>query len=187
MSSDQNDYNKGGMIAFVFSMVFTIGFFVYVVFVNKGVDLKEVADVQPGAAGQTVAQDAAAAGPKKIADITSVKEPWISTAELVEHGHAVYLVNCAMCHGQDGKGDGPAGMSLNPRPRNMVEGKWTKGGDSLSLFNTATNGITGTSMAAFGHLPVGDRWAIVHYVRSITENKVPDDDAQLKAKAPSLK
>ncbi len=186
MSSDQNDYNKGGMIAFLFSMVFTIGFFVYVVFVNKGIDLKEVADIQPGDAGQTVAQDTAA-GPQKIANIASVKEPWIATAELTEHGHAVFLINCAMCHGNGGKGDGPAGMSLNPKPRNLVEGKWIKSGDSLGLFDTATSGIAGTSMAAFGHLAVGDRWAIVHYIRSITENKVPDDETQLKAKAPSLK
>ena len=63
MRGDQNDYNKGGMIAFVFSMAFTLLFFVYVSFVHKGVDLKEVAAVQPGAE-QTVAEQAAPAGPK---------------------------------------------------------------------------------------------------------------------------
>ena len=33
-----------------------------------------------------------------------------------------------------GLGDGPAGMSLNPRPRNFVEGKWKVGGDSVNRF-----------------------------------------------------
>lgn len=30
-------------------------------------------------------------------------------------GAAVYAQYCAMCHGAGGKGDGPAGMALNPR------------------------------------------------------------------------
>lgn len=187
MSSDQNDYNKGGFIAFLFSMVITIGFFVYIVFVHKGVDLKEVAEQQPAAAGQAVAEQPAQVTHKKIADIASVKDPWIATPELVEHGAAVYSTACAMCHGPSGKGDGPAGMSLNPKPRNFVEGKWKYGGDSLGLFNTITNGVKGTSMAAFGYMPVAERWALVHYLRSITENKVADDEAQLKAKAAALK
>ena len=186
MRGDQNDYNKGGMIAFVFSMAFTLLFFVYVSFVHKGVDLKEVAAVQPGAE-QTVAEQAAPAGPKKMANIASVSDAWIATPELVEHGQAAYAMNCAMCHGATGAGDGPAGAALNPKPRNFIEGKWKYGGDSLGLFNTVTHGVKGTSMAAFGHIIPQERWAIVHYIRSITQNKVADDEAKLKAQAPSLK
>lgn len=36
------DYNRGGMIAFWFSMVVTLVFFVYVAFIHSGVDLKEM-------------------------------------------------------------------------------------------------------------------------------------------------
>ena len=36
------DYNRGGMITFMFSMIVTMVFFVYVGFVHKGVDLKEI-------------------------------------------------------------------------------------------------------------------------------------------------
>jgi mono/diheme cytochrome c family protein len=187
MRGDQNDYNKGGMIAFAFSMVFTLSFFVYVSFIHKGVDLKEVADVQPGAEQTVAGNDAAAAGPKKIANIESVKDAWISTPELVDHGAAAFSTTCAMCHGPKGMGDGPAGAALNPKPRNLVEGKWKKGGTSLGLFDVVTHGLPGTSMAPFGHLPVNERWALVHYIRSITQNKVADNDAELKAKAPSLK
>jgi hypothetical protein len=44
MSQDYNyaDYNRGGMIAFTFSMVVTLAFFVYVAFIHSGVDLKEI-------------------------------------------------------------------------------------------------------------------------------------------------
>ncbi|MCZ7582047.1 MAG: c-type cytochrome [Deltaproteobacteria bacterium] len=34
-------------------------------------------------------------------------------------GKAVYLQYCAACHGESGKGDGPAGAALNPKPRNF--------------------------------------------------------------------
>ena len=67
-----------------------------------------------------------------------------------------------------------------PPPRNLVEGKWTKGGSSAELFHTVQNGIPGTSMAAFGHLPLVDKWALVQFIRSITENKVEDNPAELE-------
>ncbi len=44
MSQNYNyaDYNRGGMLAFSFSMVLTLAFFVYVAFIHSGVDLKEI-------------------------------------------------------------------------------------------------------------------------------------------------
>lgn len=46
---DYGDYNRGGMIAFTFSMAITLVFFVYVSFVHSGVDLKELEQSQPKA------------------------------------------------------------------------------------------------------------------------------------------
>lgn len=43
---DYGDYNRGGMIAFNFSMVVTLVFFVYVAFIHSGVDLKELESSQ---------------------------------------------------------------------------------------------------------------------------------------------
>ncbi len=36
---------------------------------------------------------------------------------------------CSTCHGEGGKGDGPAGIALKPRPRNWTDGEWQ---DSVS-------------------------------------------------------
>lgn len=49
MSQDYQygDYNRGGMLAFSFSMIVTLSFFVYVAFVHTGVDLKELKEAQP--------------------------------------------------------------------------------------------------------------------------------------------
>src|SRR5262245_18136635 len=31
---------------------------------------------------------------------------------------------CALCHGLDGTGNGPAAVSLNPKPRNYTDATW---------------------------------------------------------------
>jgi mono/diheme cytochrome c family protein len=182
--SMQNDsYNKGGFIAFLFSMAFSLLFFVYVVFVHPGINLKEVPEVAP--AGET--PQAGGAEQTKSVDMSKIDKPWVENDDVIAHGAQVFANNCAVCHGPKGLGDGPAGMSLNPKPRNFVEGKWAGGGDSISLFKTVQNGRPGTSMASFAHLPVTDRWSVIQFIRSITKNKIKDDPAKLEAFAKTAK
>ena len=38
----------------------------------------------------------------------------------------IFKNRCTMCHGQSGKGDGPAGAALNPKPRNWTDTEWQK-------------------------------------------------------------
>ncbi len=178
----QGDHNAGGMVAFVISMAVTFACFIYVVFLSGGVDLKEVKPVETSAANQ-----AAPAAPVKV-DISDIKEPWLPNEKMVAHGQAVFKTNCSMCHGEKGLGDGVAGASLNPKPRNLVEGKWKQGGSALQLFATLQTGIKGSSMQGYqASLPVADRWALVQFIHSITQNKSADSEADLKAKAPGLK
>lgn len=175
----QNDsYNRGGFYAFLFSMVFSLGFFVYIVFVHPGIDLKEVKEQAPEAAAeQTVA----------VADISKIDQPWVENDDMIAHGAKVFSNNCAICHGPKGEGDGPGGKGLNPAPRNFVEGKWKKGGTSIGLFEVLQNGLPPSAMVSFSALPVKDRWSLVQYIRSITKNKVKDDPAKLEAFAKTAK
>jgi mono/diheme cytochrome c family protein len=180
----QNDnYNRGGYYAFIFSMVFSLLFFVYVTFMHPGINLKEVPEPAPVAA----ATEENAQEQTKAVDIAKEVNPWVESADVAAHGAKVYANSCAVCHGPKGLGDGPAGLSLSPRPRNFVEGTWKSGGDSISLFNTIAKGMPGTSMAGFGHLPTADRWSLVQYIRSITQNKTKDDSAKLDAFAKTAK
>jgi high-affinity iron transporter len=39
-------------------------------------------------------------------------------------GEAVYKARCAMCHGESGKGDGPAGRALDPAPRDHTDAEY---------------------------------------------------------------
>jgi mono/diheme cytochrome c family protein len=183
MSSEQNDYNKGGMITFILSMIASLGILIYVAFLSGGVDLHEIKDENPA----NVAPVAGAAPAAKAVDVSGVKDPWNPSDDMIAHGKSLFAQNCAMCHGATGEGNGPAGASLKPPPRNFVEGKWKYGGTRIGLFGVLQNGSPGTSMQSYKHLPVNDRWALVHFVRSITKNLIKDDDKEVAAKAPSLK
>lgn len=151
MSESSDVHNRGGFAAFIFSMVFVFAFFAYISFVHVGVDLGENV-VDPNAVSDK------AAGP--VFKISDVKDPWVSSPELVTYGAKVFKTNCATCHGNEGKGDGPAAGGMNPKPRNLAEGKWTQGDGIIAHFKVITDGIAGGSMAAFKHLKVNDRWAI---------------------------
>lgn len=178
MSENRDEFNRSGLIAFVFSMIFCFAFFFYLVAINKGVDLGENV-VDPNAP--------AVEGEAPKFDLTKVQEPWVSSPELIAYGEKSYMTNCALCHGNTGLGDGAAGAALNPKPRNLVEGKWTQGSGSINHYKVLQNGIKGTSMAAYSHFTPADRWAIIHYIDSITNNKSKDDVAAVAEFAKTAK
>jgi mono/diheme cytochrome c family protein len=44
----------------------------------------------------------------------------------LDRGRGLYKVNCAPCHGEQGKGDGPAAAAYNPKPRNHTDAVYMK-------------------------------------------------------------
>jgi caa(3)-type oxidase subunit IV len=112
---------------------------------------------------------------------STVKQGWVSTPQLIAKGKEVYA-QCAGCHGPDGKGDGAAAASLTPKPRNFtqVDG-WKNGRKPSEVFRTLKDGIVGSSMASYSALSTGERWALVHYVRSLAPN-APEDTKEDLAK-----
>ena len=41
--------------------------------------------------------------------------------EVLAKGRAIYTATCAPCHGEGGKGDGPAGKIFKPAPRDHTD------------------------------------------------------------------
>jgi mono/diheme cytochrome c family protein len=90
------------------------------------------------------------------------------STELVTRGKELFEANCVQCHGQGGHGDGPAAVSINPKPRDLAgNAGWKNGPDEPGIFKTLSEGIKGSSMSAFDFIPKKDRMALVHYVRAL--------------------
>ncbi|GAB4580086.1 MAG: hypothetical protein Fur0022_28250 [Anaerolineales bacterium] len=74
-------------------------------------------------------------------------------------GAQIYAERCALCHGPDGQGDGPAAPSMIPRPRDFTLGlykyKTTPAGQPPSdedLARIIREGLTASAMPYFGDL-----------------------------------
>lgn len=88
--------------------------------------------------------------------------------QLITRGRVLFQQNCVSCHGDQGRGDGPASVGLAPRPRNFAgRDGWTNGYRITDLFQTLSHGVQGTAMAPFDYLFPSDRMALVHYVRAL--------------------
>lgn len=99
----------------------------------------------------------------------------------VAAGKAKYDMFCASCHGPEGKGEGPVGASLNPKPRDFTEGNFKfdtnndgKTGTDTDLANVIKNGAAaygGSAMMApwGGTLSDEDVANLVAYVQSLAK------------------
>lgn len=91
-----------------------------------------------------------------------------ASPELSARGKEIYESTCMQCHGVQGRGDGPAAGTMNPRPRNLASpGGWMNGYGLPGIYKTLTDGIPNTSMTSYSHLSRNDRMAAAHYVQSL--------------------
>jgi cytochrome c553 len=105
--------------------------------------------------------------------------PFTVTMATLERGHERYQIQCAVCHGATGAGNGIAtkyglvGVANfnQQRLRDMTDGE---------IYNTIVNGKN--TMLGYGAtIQVPDRWAIIAYIRALqrsqnaTINDVPAD------------
>src|SRR5262245_42232225 len=71
----------------------------------------------------------------------------------VAAGKAKFDQNCALCHGPEGKGDGPGAQNLNPKPRNFHDAAYMSGRTDEQLHKVIKEGG-----AASGFSPVMPAW-----------------------------
>jgi len=111
-------------------------------------------------------------------DIKLLKEP---SEEMIAKGMQSYNSACASCHGAGGKGDGVAGGSLNPKPRDFTNPEGWKNSPKVSgMYLTLQKGIPGGGMTAYDFMPAEERVAIIQFIRKqFTVNAPNDSDAEL--------
>ncbi len=161
--------NKTDAVTFILSFLF-LGIFVGL----TASDLLDRETVEPVKVAEAVGPGSASG--TGLGDVGKLAK---STPELVAQGKSLYSSNCASCHGNEGKGDGPAAAAFTPRPRNFAAGEWKNGGKPSQVFQTLSTGMG--SMPPFAALPPDQRWALVHYIRSLSPNPPEDSAADIAA------
>lgn len=107
-------------------------------------------------------------------DLATIKNP---TKEMLANGKKIYDANCKSCHGDTGLGDGPAGVVLNPKPRNFHQTDgWTNGRNLDQLYKTLQEGIISKGMAAYEYLSPSDRFDIIYHFRTFASFPQITDD-----------
>jgi mono/diheme cytochrome c family protein len=100
----------------------------------------------------------------------ALKNPFKDNAAAVVEGKKLYTVYCAVCHGDKGKGDGPAGVAISPRPADHSSPKFQAQTDG-AIFWKITNGRP--PMASYkGTLTDNQRWQLVTYTREFGKASV---------------
>jgi copper transport protein len=90
----------------------------------------------------------------------------------VAKGRQLFMANCAECHGNDAKGDGPLAKQLDPPPANLID--HVPQHNDQQLLDWIANGIPTTAMPGFASkLSPADREAVLNYLRDLTKNVTP--------------
>src|SRR5699024_1815364 len=94
---------------------------------------------------------------------------------------ALYAQNCALCHGQNGKGDGPAGRSLDPIPSNFHDIDLMLNVSPYQAYSSIRLGVPGTAMVSFsGQFSDEEMWDLAFYIKSLRFRKTVNDTTQLR-------
>ncbi len=111
--------------------------------------------------------------PGEFQDMRRPSGPKISTAR----GKELYTVQCAICHGQDGKATVDLGKNMYPPAANMLSERVRTKTDG-QLYWILAHGINLSGMPAWGNKYGGansdeDIWSMVQYMRETFHGEKP--------------
>jgi len=119
----------------------------------------------------------------------------LGSPESVARGKEIYeLLECAACHGQTGRGDGPSAANLEAdawgnkqRPFNFTRGRLRGGPTVKDIYRTFMTGINGTAMPSYAdifsepdgeYIKEGDAWNLVSYILSLRQSNQSQASSQ---------
>jgi mono/diheme cytochrome c family protein len=84
----------------------------------------------------------------------------------ISRGETLFKINCVMCHGETGEGNGPVAGLIHNKPANLTSIITQSKTDGI-LFTTITNGVEGKMPPMVENLTVRDRWDVINYIRTL--------------------
>ena len=113
-----------------------------------------------------------------VLPVLAGEEPWTAPAAEREKpnpvpravgvpvGKQIFDTNCNLCHGKTGKGDGPVGAALTPKPKDLTSQTIQAQTDGTLFWKISTGR---GAMPSWQTLPETDRWSVVDFLRSLGE------------------
>ena len=113
-------------------------------------------------------------------EFKKLKNPLAPTGSNLSAAKDVYMEECAQCHGEHGKGDGPEARTHSPLPADLSDGRRMSAVTDGEIFYQITEGRR--PMPSFKtRLSQDQRWGLVLFVRSLSappaapiQEKMPD-------------
>jgi mono/diheme cytochrome c family protein len=103
--------------------------------------------------------------PGTVDSMSAIPNPVASDQRSLANGHRYYQINCAVCHGNTGAGDGPA-VQFGMVGINVV-GDITRARSDGYLWGIIRNGRG--LMPNYNRIEERDRWDVVNYVRALQQ------------------
>lgn len=94
--------------------------------------------------------------------------PVAASPSSLARGEFLFKAHCAVCHGEDGKGDGPVAAYFQPpasEVADLTEPRIVKHEDSL-MYSIITKGFQGMPSLAENLTP-RERWDVINYLRQL--------------------
>ena len=104
-------------------------------------------------------------------DLRGAKNPVPLTTEILAEARAHFADHCAICHGNDGKGQTEMGQHMYPKAPDMTA-KETQSLSDGQLFSIIENGIRLTGMPAWGDGSEESKrasWHLVTFIRHLPQ------------------
>lgn len=121
-------------------------------------------------------------------EVKRMKNPLASSETTLKTARGIYLDECAQCHGEHGKGDGPEAAMHSPAPSDITDVRHMNTVTDGELFYQISEGRK--PMPSFKKRLTGDqRWGLVLLVRDLSGSAAPlipetKPDTTKKASAP---
>jgi mono/diheme cytochrome c family protein len=109
-------------------------------------------------------------GPLSIPNMGAPENPVSADEVSLVRGRELFAINCQMCHGESGQGNGPIAASIVNKPANLTLDVTQSKSDG-SLFLTISNGVLGRMPPMNENLTIRDRWDLVNFIRTLAAPK----------------